>query len=42
MKLAGHVECMEQMKNAYTVLTGKHEGKRTLIRPIPPSLLSNG
>jgi hypothetical protein len=28
--MAGHVECMGEMRNAYRVLVGKPEGKRSL------------
>jgi hypothetical protein len=30
MKWTGHVACMEEIRNAYTILVGKPEGKRTL------------
>jgi hypothetical protein len=30
MKLAGHVECMEDMRNAYNILVRKPEGKERL------------
>ena len=33
MRWAGHVARMEQFRNAYRVLVGKHEGKRSLGRP---------
>ena len=33
MRWAGHVACMEQFRNAYRVLVGKPESKRTLGRP---------
>jgi hypothetical protein len=33
MKWAGHIACMEEMKNSYKVLIRKPEGKRQLRRP---------
>jgi hypothetical protein len=33
MKWAGHVECMEEMRNAHKILVGIPEGKRPLGRP---------
>ena len=33
LRWAGHVARMEQSRNAYRVLVGKPEGKRTLGRP---------
>jgi hypothetical protein len=33
MRWAGHVQRMEEMKNAYNILVGKPEGKRPLGRP---------
>ena len=33
LRWAGHVARMEQSRNAYRVLVGKHEGKRPLGRP---------
>jgi hypothetical protein len=33
MRWAGHVARMEKMINAYNILVGKPEGKRTLGRP---------
>ena len=33
LRWAGYVACMEQSRNAYTVLVGKPEGKRPLGRP---------
>jgi len=30
MRWAGHVACMGEMRNAYSILVGKHEGKRLL------------
>jgi hypothetical protein len=33
MKCAGHVACMEEMRNAYNILVGKPEGKRPLGKP---------
>jgi hypothetical protein len=33
MRWAGHVVCMGEMRNAYKILVGKHEGKRPLGRP---------
>jgi hypothetical protein len=33
MKWAGHVSCMEEMRNAFKILVGKLEGKRPLRRP---------
>ena len=33
LRWAGHVARMEQSRNAYIVLVGKHEGKRPLGRP---------
>ena len=33
LRWAGHVERMEQFRNAYRVLVGKPEGKRPLGRP---------
>ena len=35
LRWAGHVACMEQSRNAYRVLVGKPEGKRSLGRPRP-------
>jgi hypothetical protein len=32
MKLEGHVACMGEMRNAYKILVGKPEGKRSLRR----------
>jgi hypothetical protein len=32
MRLAGHMACMWEKRNAYWVLVGKPEGKRTLGR----------
>jgi hypothetical protein len=32
MKLAEHVTCMQEMKNAYKILVGKRAGKRPLGR----------
>jgi len=29
----GHIACMSEKSNAYTVHAGKPEGKRSLIRP---------
>lgn len=31
MKGAGHVTCMGQIKNVYTILVGKPEGKRPIF-----------
>jgi hypothetical protein len=33
MRLAGHVVGMGEMRNAYSILVGKPERKRTLGRP---------
>jgi hypothetical protein len=33
MRWAGHVECMGEGRNVYSVLAGKPEGKRPLERP---------
>jgi hypothetical protein len=33
MVWTGHVACMGQMRNAYTILVGKPEGKRPFRRP---------
>jgi hypothetical protein len=33
MRLAVHVECMAEMRNAYRILVGTSEGKRPLGRP---------
>jgi hypothetical protein len=33
MRYARHVARMEEMRNAYKMLVGKSEGKRTLGRP---------
>ena len=33
LRWAGHVELMDQSRNAYRVLVGKREGKRPLGRP---------
>ena len=33
LRWAGHVARMEQSRNAYRVLVGKHEGKRLIGRP---------
>ena len=33
LRWAGHVACMEQSRNAYRVLVGEPEGKRSLERP---------
>ena len=33
LRWAGHVACMEESRNAYTVLVGRPEGKRSLGRP---------
>jgi hypothetical protein len=33
MRWSGHVACIGQKTNAYSVLVGKHEGKRPLGRP---------
>jgi hypothetical protein len=33
MRWAGHVECMEEMRNSYKILVGKPKGKRPLGRP---------
>jgi hypothetical protein len=33
IRWAGHVACMEEMRNAYRILVGKNEGKRPLGRP---------
>jgi len=30
MRQAGHAACMGELRNAYTILVGKHEGKRPL------------
>jgi hypothetical protein len=30
IRWSGHVARMEEMKNAYSILVGKHEGKRQL------------
>jgi hypothetical protein len=30
MRWTGHVAHIEEMRNAYNILVGKHEGKRTL------------
>ena len=30
LRWAGHLACMEQSRNAYRILVGKHEGKRPL------------
>jgi len=32
MRWAGHVECLQKMRNAYRVLVGKPEGKKPLGR----------
>jgi len=34
MRWAGHIACMEDMRNAYNILVGKCEGKRPLRRPM--------
>ena len=34
LRWAGHVEGMDQFRNAYRVLVGKPEGKRPLGRPV--------
>ena len=33
MRWAGHIAYMAEKSNAYTVLAGKPEGKRSLVRP---------
>jgi hypothetical protein len=33
MRLVGQVACMGKMKNVYSILVGKSEGKRPLVRP---------
>ena len=33
LRWAGHVTCMEQFRNAYSILVGKPESKRPLGRP---------
>jgi len=33
MRLAVHVACMGEMRNAYDIVVGKPEGKRSLGRP---------
>jgi len=33
MRWAGYVVCMGEMRNAYSILIGKPEGKRLLGRP---------
>jgi hypothetical protein len=33
MRWAGHVACNGKMRNAYSILVGKPEGKRSLRRP---------
>jgi len=33
MRSAGHVARMSEMRNAYSILVGKPEGKRLLRRP---------
>jgi len=32
MRWVGHVACMGEMRNAYKILVGKPEGKRSLRR----------
>jgi len=32
--MAGHLTCMGEMRNAYSILVGKHEGKKPLGRPM--------
>lgn len=32
MRWAGHIACMVEKSNAYTVLAGNPEGKRSLVR----------
>jgi hypothetical protein len=34
MRLAGHVACMGEIKDAYTILVGRHEGKKECVRCI--------
>jgi len=33
MRWAGYVACMREMRNAYSILVGKYEGKRSHRRP---------
>jgi hypothetical protein len=33
IRWTGHVACMGEMRNAYSILVGKPEGKRPLGRP---------
>jgi len=33
MRWAGHVARMGEMRNAYSILVGKPEGKRPFVRP---------
>jgi hypothetical protein len=33
MRWVGHIACVGEMRNAYNILVGKPEGKRSLVRP---------
>jgi hypothetical protein len=33
MRWAGHEACMDEIRNEYTILVGKSEEKRPLVRP---------
>jgi hypothetical protein len=34
MRWAGHIACMGEIRNAYSILLGKPEGRRPLERPM--------